>query len=782
MPQQPAPAAHVLSSEEMERRAKEERERIIAAAWTAHKSPAGQVYYFNTETNSSSWEKPAGFNADVSTVKAEVKPVASKQVAGTDWSEVTTDDGKRYFYNLKTKETSWSVPPEVTLARSKDPKNPATVVAMSDAAKAILERLKANNADAHLRPDLADDNVFYSEDDIGGEQAHSVAAPFMRQPPPSGIPGPRPPSGDPPPSKDDCEAQFMNLLREKGVTPFSRWEKELPKLVVEARFSAIPSQKERRLLFDKFCKIRAEELRDEKRQNTKAAGQGFRQLLQQIVQKLQQAARDDQEEGEAEGEGGQVHIPATTTLASLGKVFGKDSRWKGCPEAERYKLYMEIVQPLVAEAEAHTKSMEAAASESFRSLMREAGISARTTLSEMMGQVHRDPRYRAVPAHKREPLFKALQEEVAGTEGQRIKESSAREERQEEARRRTEKRTEEADRRRQRAALASAVEAYKTLLIELVKDPEAKWTDWVARLENDPQGRATNPAMERGTTQTLFNDHTRNLAASGESGYNDLLAEKLGALLEAVPKDEDEAREAGLPPAVDSFDAARELLEDDIRFTRAPRSRRESWWRSFVGRSLPWMREMPPPPPPPAAPEPGVERRREAREGHHLHRRHDRERGNRRDERLGRAGEGRGEDSAARWPHDEGHRGGRPQDTDGVRLERRQRAELEGRRRDREEGERPRRRPRGSSEESGEREEPEAGEVEASDDDHHDSRRGGDRHDRRPHRSRDRDDDDDERRHRRRRDESQERRNSDRRRCRRSASRERGENRKKYRR
>lgn len=47
------------------RRADEaEQARLRSKAWTAHKSAEGQVYYHNSLTGESSWDKPAGFTGD----------------------------------------------------------------------------------------------------------------------------------------------------------------------------------------------------------------------------------------------------------------------------------------------------------------------------------------------------------------------------------------------------------------------------------------------------------------------------------------------------------------------------------------------------------------------------------------------------------------------------------------------------------------------------------------------------------------------------------------------
>ncbi|OMO72664.1 hypothetical protein COLO4_27510 [Corchorus olitorius] len=71
--------------------------------WTAHKTDTGVVYYYNALTGESTYEKPAGFKGEPDKVPLQPTPVSVEQLAGTDWALVTTNDGKKYYYNNKTK-------------------------------------------------------------------------------------------------------------------------------------------------------------------------------------------------------------------------------------------------------------------------------------------------------------------------------------------------------------------------------------------------------------------------------------------------------------------------------------------------------------------------------------------------------------------------------------------------------------------------------------------------------------------------------------------------------
>ena len=58
-----------------------------------------QVYYHNKATGGSTWAKPEGFDGEIA---AAPVPVAANKVKGTDWSEVTCSDSRKYYYNPQT--------------------------------------------------------------------------------------------------------------------------------------------------------------------------------------------------------------------------------------------------------------------------------------------------------------------------------------------------------------------------------------------------------------------------------------------------------------------------------------------------------------------------------------------------------------------------------------------------------------------------------------------------------------------------------------------------------
>nr|CAB3504724.1 unnamed protein product [Digitaria exilis] len=63
-------------------------------------------YYYNKKTRQSSWEKPV-----------ELMTPLERADASTEWKEFTTAEGRKYYFNKVTKQSKWNIPDELKAAR-----------------------------------------------------------------------------------------------------------------------------------------------------------------------------------------------------------------------------------------------------------------------------------------------------------------------------------------------------------------------------------------------------------------------------------------------------------------------------------------------------------------------------------------------------------------------------------------------------------------------------------------------------------------------------------------
>ncbi|XP_057776534.1 pre-mRNA-processing protein 40A isoform X2 [Salvia miltiorrhiza] len=77
-----------------------------ASDWQEYDAADGRRYYYNKTTKQSSWEKPL-----------ELMTPLERADASTVWKEFTTPEGRKYYYNKETKQSKWTIPDELKLAR-----------------------------------------------------------------------------------------------------------------------------------------------------------------------------------------------------------------------------------------------------------------------------------------------------------------------------------------------------------------------------------------------------------------------------------------------------------------------------------------------------------------------------------------------------------------------------------------------------------------------------------------------------------------------------------------
>lgn len=88
-------------------------EAPLPAGWAQNTTSDGRVYYYHAATRETRWDRPIALVASAEPQKkrpvAEMTPSVPAQTAD-DWKEHTAPDGRTYFYNTSTRETSWSNP------------------------------------------------------------------------------------------------------------------------------------------------------------------------------------------------------------------------------------------------------------------------------------------------------------------------------------------------------------------------------------------------------------------------------------------------------------------------------------------------------------------------------------------------------------------------------------------------------------------------------------------------------------------------------------------------
>lgn len=70
------------------------------------------------------------------------------------------------------------------------------------------------------------------------------------------------------------EMAFLDIMRDRDVTPFDTWERALARIESDPRMYLIPGTKERQALFESYCVIRAQEIKDAKEKESASKSKG----------------------------------------------------------------------------------------------------------------------------------------------------------------------------------------------------------------------------------------------------------------------------------------------------------------------------------------------------------------------------------------------------------------------------------------------------------------------------------------------------------------------------
>merc|ERR1712173_215474 len=320
------------------------------------------------------------------TPKDKSRPISSTPVPGTPWCVVWTGDHRSFFYNPTTKLSVWE--------------KPAEMVGRSDVAKMLespqcAEEFKKKQQMKQL-PVLEDEpmakKMKVTEQQpvvqiIGNEEVMIIkddtkkkVAPGKEAAIEAEVRAARERAVVP---LETRMKQFRDLLEEKQISAFSTWEKELHKIVFDPRYLLLTS-KERKQVFDKYVRERAEEERKEKRAKAKERKEAFRAPCEEV------------------GVGGR------TSWSEFSRENGKDERFKAIDKSgDRESLFNEYQMEVRKKEKEEKEEKRKQIKKDFKALLRETeGIDRHSYWSDIKKLIGEDDRYLAVESSgQREDWF-----------------------------------------------------------------------------------------------------------------------------------------------------------------------------------------------------------------------------------------------------------------------------------------------------------------------------------------------------------------------------------------
>ncbi|KAH9075901.1 hypothetical protein Ae201684P_012394 [Aphanomyces euteiches] len=217
--------------------------------WTEYDAGDGWMYYYNNETKESVWEMPIEFREELGEMPAMLKTALA---FSGEWGAFDAGFGTIYYFHLPTRQSSWERPkdwgqePEISYAE-------LAVIQEKERAEQKKQQQQKEKESATTRETTEEETAKEPEDNED--------------------------------SIKHIEA-FRQMLRDKQIMPYTKWEAALPRIAIDERFKAVRTMDERRAIYEHFVKHRKAEIAKESKQNFKNARKTFLRGLHAALEKF----------------------------------------------------------------------------------------------------------------------------------------------------------------------------------------------------------------------------------------------------------------------------------------------------------------------------------------------------------------------------------------------------------------------------------------------------------------------------------------------------------------
>uniref|UniRef100_A0A2H8TYT3 Pre-mRNA-processing factor 40 B n=1 Tax=Melanaphis sacchari TaxID=742174 RepID=A0A2H8TYT3_9HEMI len=231
--------------------------------WTEHKAPDDRLYYYNSVTKQSSWEKPD-----------ELKTKTELLLDQCPWKEYKSDTGATYYHNINTKEASWTIPPELEELKMKIASEQGIIQAplIQQSLEIPVDRgmdsIDSGSAmDQAMAATLASIAVPDENQPANNVSGKGLKSKFQAQEVPILK------------NKQELIEAFKELLKKKNIPSNASWDQTVKVISRDPLYPQVKKLNEKRQLFNAYKTQKQKDEKDEHRLKAKKAKEDLEKFL-----------------------------------------------------------------------------------------------------------------------------------------------------------------------------------------------------------------------------------------------------------------------------------------------------------------------------------------------------------------------------------------------------------------------------------------------------------------------------------------------------------------------